>query len=147
MQDLDLEKILEENRKLKKENKRLKKMIQNLESKNNLNNLKINNEDNSFYNNYQLNDYEKTDNMSIISFLLRSEKRVKILKSLRQEDKIPSKIGKEIGDSSHHVSKYLTNLKEKGLVVCLNEDDKRYRFYRITSKGRHYLEIIEKKKY
>ena len=37
MQDLDLEKILEENERLKKENQKLKKMLKNLESKDNLN--------------------------------------------------------------------------------------------------------------
>ena len=89
--------------------------------------------------------YDEED-MSIISFLIRSYKRVQILKSVSQTPKIPSIISKEIGDSSHHISKYLTSLKEKGLVICLHEEDKRFRFYSITAKGKHYLEIIENKK-
>lgn len=90
---------------------------------------------------------DERDDMSIISFLARSDKRVQILKSLNNSDKIPSMISKEIGDSSHHVSKYLKTLKEKGLVVCLNEDDKRFRFYSITSKGKKYLKIIQEENY
>lgn len=90
---------------------------------------------------------EEREDMSIISFLARSDKRVQILKTLVESDKIPSIISKEIGDSNHHVSKYLKNLKEKGLVVCLNEDDKRFRFYSITPKGKKYLKIMKSKDY
>lgn len=88
---------------------------------------------------------EEINDMSIISFLARSNKRVQILKSLNERDKIPSVIGKEIGDSSHHVSKYLKTLKEKELVICLNEEDKRFRYYSITEKGRKYLKIVQEK--
>lgn len=86
----------------------------------------------------------KKDDMSIISLLARSKKRVKVLKTLKNEDKIPSKISKEIDDNSNHVSKYLKTLKEAELVECLNEEDKRYRFYSITDKGKYYLDKVEK---
>ncbi len=86
----------------------------------------------------------KKDDMSIISLLARSKKRVKVLKTLENEDKIPSKISKEIDDNSNHVSKYLKTLKEAELVECLNEEDKRYRFYSITDKGKYYLDKVEK---
>ncbi|WP_400230017.1 ArsR/SmtB family transcription factor [Methanobrevibacter smithii] len=81
--------------------------------------------------------------MRIISLLLRSKNRIKILKSLEKGDKIPSKISKEIDDNSNHVSKYLRTLKDAELVECLNEDDKRYRFYSITDKGKYFLDKIE----
>ena len=83
------------------------------------------------------------DDMRIISLLLRSKKRVEVLKSLEFEDKIPSKISKDIGDNSNHVSKYLKTLKDAELVVCLNEEDARYRFYSITDKGTYYLNQIK----
>ncbi len=86
----------------------------------------------------------KKDDMSIISLLARSKKRISVLKSLEKEDKIPTKIGKDINDNSNHVSKYLKTLKEAELVECLNEDDKRYRFYSITDKGKYYLDKVEK---
>ena len=47
------------------------------------------------------------DDISIISLLARSKKRIKVLKSLEKEDKIPSKISKEIDYNSNHISKYL----------------------------------------
>lgn len=84
------------------------------------------------------------DDMSIVSLLARSKKRIKVLKSLEKEDKIPSKISKDIDDNSNHVSKYLKTLKEAELVECLNEEDKRYRFYSITDKGKYYLDKVEK---
>ena len=83
------------------------------------------------------------DDMRIISLLLRSKNRIKILKSLEKGDNIPSKISKEIDDNSNHVSKYLRTLKDAELVECLNEDDKRYRFYSITDKGKYFLDKIE----
>ena len=86
----------------------------------------------------------RKDDMSIVSLLARSKKRLNVLKSLESEDKIPSKISKDINDNSNHVSKYLKTLKEADLVECLNEDDKRYRFYSITDKGKYYLDKVEK---
>ena len=173
MKDMDIKKILNENEKLKKENRELTRMLKELKSEinlnysySNINNSELNQNEigqikklpNDFKNeeraynlkiekNEEYDNFENIDDMSIISFLARSEKRVQILKSLNQGDKIPSIIGKEIGDSSHHVSKYLTSLKQRDLVICLNEEDKRFRFYRITAKGKYYLEIIEKNEY
>lgn len=88
---------------------------------------------------------EKQD-MEIISLLSRSKKRLEVLESLENENKIHSVISKDINDSSHHISKYLKTLKEYGLVVCLNENDKRYRYYSITPKGTKYLNIVKNKK-
>ena len=93
------------------------------------------------------NHNDALEDMSIISFLARSDKRIQILRLLNDSDKIPSMISKEIGDSNHHVSKYLKSMKEKKLVVCLNEEDKRFRFYSITPKGKKYLKIMEEKNY
>ena len=84
------------------------------------------------------------DDMSIISLLARSKKRISVLKSLEKEDKIPTKIGKDINDNSNHVSKYLKTLKDAELVECLYVEDKRYRFYSITDKGKYYLDKVEK---
>ena len=93
----------------------------------------------------QYSSMDMKDDMRVISLLLRSKKRVEVLKSLEFEDKIPSKISKDIGDNSNHVSKYLKSLKDAELVECLNEEDKRYRFYRITDKGTYYLNKVQEK--
>lgn len=150
---LEGKKIKEINIKLKKENEELKKAI-----KNNVNMpfdiplcIIIENEEISDEELEKVIDEledltdEKQD-MEIISLLSRSKKRLEVLESLENENKIPSVISKDINDSSHHISKYLKTLKEYGLVVCLNENDKRYRYYSITPKGTKYLNIVKNKK-
>jgi len=150
---LEGKKIKEINIKLKKENEELKKAIKN--------NVKmpfdiplctiIENEEISDEELEKVIDEledltdEKQD-MEIISLLSRSKKRLEVLESLENENKIPSVISKDINDSSHHISKNLKTLKESGLVVCLNENDKRYRYYSITPKGTKYLNIVKNKK-
>ena len=150
---LEGKKIKEVNIKLKKENEELKKAI-----KNNVNMpfdiplcTIIEDEEISDEELEKLLDEledltdEKQD-IEIISLLSRSKKRLEVLESLENENKIPSVISKDINDSSHHISKYLKTLKEYGLVVCLNENDKRYRYYSITPKGTKYLNIVKNKK-
>ena len=177
MNQEEINNILLENKSLKEENKKLRELLKKQKNRTELIERKIDEdrleneytvnmindikEDNEIFESETItqisskktleksNNIKKDseNNMSIISFLARSEKRVQILKSLSEGNKIPSIIGKDIGDSSHHVSKYLASLKENGLVVCLNENDKRFRFYEITADGMHYLNIIENKKY
>ena len=150
---LEGKKIKEINIKLKKENEELKKAI-----KNNVN-MPFDIPLCTIIENEELSDEElekvideledltdEKQDMEIISLLSRSKKRLEVLESLENENKIPSVISKDINDSSHHISKYLKTLKETGLVVCLNENDKRYRYYSITPKGTKYLNIVKNKK-
>ena len=83
------------------------------------------------------------EDKEIITLLKRSKKRQDVLKSLENEVKIPSKISKEINENNNHISKYLKSLKEAKLIKCLNESDKKYRFYSITDKGKFYLNKLE----
>ena len=150
---LEGKKIKEINIKLKKENEELKKAI-----KNNVN-MPFDIPLCTIIENEEISDKElekvideledltdEKQDMEIISLLSRSKKRLEVLESLENENKIPSVISKDINDSSHHISKYLKTLKEYGLVVCLNENDKRYRYYSITPKGTKYLNIVKNKK-
>lgn len=150
---LEGKKIKEINIKLKKENEELKKAI-----KNNVN-MPFDIPLCTIIENEEISDEElekvideledltdEKQDMEIISLLSRSKKRLEVLESLENENKIPSVISKDINDSSHHISKYLKTLKESGLVVCLNENDKRYRYYIITPKGTKYLNIVKNKK-
>lgn len=150
---LEGKKIKEINIKLKKENEELKKAI-----KNNVN-MPFDIPLCTIIENEEISDEElekvideledltdEKQDMEIISLLSRSKKRLEVLESLKNENKIPSVISKDINDSSHHISKYLKTLKETGLVVCLNENDKRYRYYSITPKGTKYLNIVKNKK-
>ena len=141
------ERIIQENNELKEENERLKALLEEQQLKETNRNLKEENAElkkalnESDYETIALS-MEKED-AEILSLLNRSQKRLKVLESLEKEDKIPSMISKDIHDSSYNISKYLKVLKEYDLVICLNEDDKRYRYYRITPKGKKYLNIIK----
>lgn len=141
------ERIIQENNELKEENARLKTMLEEQQLKETNRSLKEENAElkqaleESNYESHEIN-FEK-EYAEILSLLNRSQKRLKVLESLEKEDKIPSMISKDIHDSSYNISKYLKVLKEYNLVICLNENDKRYRYYRITPKGKKYLNIIK----
>lgn len=151
---MEHEQLMNENQKLKKENKELRRIIEKQRLKEEQEQLKrennelkeiINHKEN--YNNEMMNKAPYTkekekEKAEVISLLNRSEKRIKVLESLEKRSKIPSRISRDINDSSYNISKYLKTLKEYGLVVCLNENDKRYRYYKITEKGKTYLNII-----
>lgn len=157
---MDKMKLLKENQKLKKENEELKNIIEEQKAKEEhirlqKENYKLKNiikdEMIKEYKHKDLLSYEEKQDKSvnneearIISLLNRSTKRIKVLESIEHENKIPSQISKDINDSSYNISKYLKILKEYELVICLNENDKRYRYYSITDKGKKYLDIIRK---
>ena len=143
---------MNENQKLKKENKELRRIIEKQKLKEEQEQLRRENNElkeiinhKGDYNNVMENKptYSKEkEKAEVISLLKRSEKRIKVLESLEKRSKIPSRISRDINDSSYNISKYLKTLKEYDLVVCLNENDKRYRYYKITEKGKTYLNII-----
>lgn len=145
---MDRKEILDENEKLKKENRELKRIIEIQEAKQE--NIRLQNENNELKNIIDEETCKKSyesspdEEAQIISLLKRSSKRVKVLESLEYENKIPTQISRDINDSSYNISKYLKVLKEYGLVICLNENDKRYRFYSITEKGEYYLNILRR---
>ncbi|MBF4467868.1 MAG: MarR family transcriptional regulator [Methanobrevibacter arboriphilus] len=78
-----------------------------------------------------------------IAIIQRSKCKEIVLRSLNNGIKMPSKISKETEISIHHVSRYLKQLKEKHLVICLNEDYKQGRLYEITDLGKEVLKYIE----
>ncbi|MDR2624382.1 MAG: ArsR family transcriptional regulator [Methanobrevibacter sp.] len=56
--------------------------------------------------------------------------------------KIPIEISKSTGLSKSEVSRALKALKEKDIVVCLNEESYRGRIYRLTKVGNEILKHI-----
>ncbi len=83
-------------------------------------------------------------NFSLLSFILRGERRKTILLCL-DKPKIPKEIAEICKISIHNVSKSLKELLNKGLIKCENPKDKFYRFYTLTDKGREIREMIIKK--
>jgi len=82
------------------------------------------------------------ETIKILSFVRSSKHRENILRFIDDEIKIPTEIARNINISSKHISKYLGELKDKNVVVCLNENDKRGRLYKLTPLGNEILKYI-----
>ena len=78
----------------------------------------------------------------LVGYIMASDYRTKILKSIGESMKIPSAIAEEIGLRTNHVSNVLKDLKDKNLVVCLNEDARKGRLYKNTDLGLEVLNYI-----
>ncbi|MBI2110656.1 winged helix-turn-helix transcriptional regulator [Candidatus Woesearchaeota archaeon] len=83
-------------------------------------------------------------NYALISFLLRGKRRVKVLKTLNNDNpKIPKDIAEECRISISNVSNSLAELLDKGLIKCINPKDHFYRFYKITNNGKEVLKNLK----
>ena len=83
----------------------------------------------------------KTDEIfQLVGYVMASEYRTNVLKSIGETIKIPSAIAEDIGLRTNHVSNVLKDLKESKLVVCLNEEARKGRLYKNTDLG---LEILK----
>lgn len=76
-----------------------------------------------------------------IDYVKNSQYRIKVMKSLDGEVKIPSKIANDAEIFQNHISNTLRQLKEHELVECINPEVKKGRLYRLTDKGE---EIVNK---
>lgn len=74
-----------------------------------------------------------------MEYVKKSEKRVNVLKSLDGEVKIPSEIAEDAQILQNHISKTLRQLREHGLIECINPEAKRGRLYRLTDKGKRIM--------
>jgi len=70
-----------------------------------------------------------------ISYVKISSYRTKVMKSLEDDVKIPSKIAEDSEIRQNHISKVLAELKAHELVECINPEVRKGRLYRHTDKG------------
>ena len=82
------------------------------------------------------------DIFKILGYVMASEYRTNIIKSIGESIKIPSAIAEDIGLRTNHVSNVLKDLKENDLVVCLNEDARKGRLYKNTDLGLEILKLL-----
>ncbi len=77
-----------------------------------------------------------------ISFILRSPLSRKILEALvdSKEPITPTQIAKTTSIDKSNVSTKLKEIRERKLVECVNPDDRKWRFYKITEYGKGILE-------
>ena len=79
---------------------------------------------------------ELTDEiLTEISYVQMSKYRIKVMKALEGDVKIPSVIAKDSGIKTNHISKILSELKAHELVECINPEVRKGMLYRLTDKG------------
>ena len=77
----------------------------------------------------------------ILGYVKVSPYRTNTLITIGNDLMMPSEIAKKLDINTSQVSSALSDLKEKNLVVCVNEEVRQGRLYKCTDLG---LEIIEK---
>lgn len=77
-----------------------------------------------------------------IDYVKRSQYRTRVIKSLKDDVKIPSQIAKEAKIYQNHISHTLKQLKEYSLVECINPEVKKGRLYRLTDLGKKVADKI-----
>ena len=77
--------------------------------------------------------------INAISLIKSSEYRHKVLKAIGDEVIAPSEIARKVNLRLNHVSMVLTDLKDKKLVKCLNEETKKGRLYQLTELGKNAI--------
>ena len=85
---------------------------------------------------------ENDDLFKLVGYVMASDYRTKILKSIGNDIKIPSAIAEDIGLRTNHVSNVLKDLKNNDLVICLNEEARKGRLYKNTDLGLEILKYI-----
>jgi len=78
----------------------------------------------------------------ILGYVLASEYRTNIIKSIGQDMKIPSVIASDLDLRTNHISNVLKDLKERNIVICLNENAKKGRLYKNTELGLEILKLL-----
>jgi len=76
-----------------------------------------------------------------VSFLLSSKLSRKILECLNKAKRpiSPIQIARKTGIAKGNVSTKLKHLREKALVECINPSAHKWRFYKLTERGREAL--------
>lgn len=80
----------------------------------------------------------KTD----FEFVKNSKYRTAVVKALEGTVRIPTELSADTGIITNHISNTLRQLRERGIVECLNPEDKKGRLYRLTEKGRQIAEKL-----
>ncbi|WP_407376119.1 MarR family transcriptional regulator [Methanobrevibacter sp.] len=88
-------------------------------------------------------EHDESDLWNLIGFVKISPIRYKTLKVLETRFMMPTEICKSANLSPAQVSNALHELKEKDLVICLNEDATKGRIYKNTPLGIKILSIID----
>jgi len=70
-----------------------------------------------------------------LKYVKNSSYRVKVMKSIGKDVKMPKEIASESGILQNHISNVLRELREKEIVECINPEVKKGRIYRLSDEG------------
>ena len=76
-------------------------------------------------------------------YVKKSSYRIKVMKAIGEDVKIPTEIAEDSGILRNHISNVLRELKEKELVECINPKFRKGRLYRLTEEGSDILDEIK----
>jgi len=72
-----------------------------------------------------------------------SNYRTKVVQTLGDKVMTPTAIAKKSNIRTNHISNVLTQLKGYNIVICLNEEARKGRLYKLTEKGKKINKDIE----
>ena len=81
--------------------------------------------------------------LKVFAYIKISSYREKALKSLENGNKTPTQIANDADIRLSHISKVLREFKECGVAVCINDEERKNRIYKLTPLGRDVLEIFD----
>lgn len=79
----------------------------------------------------------------LLRYVNKSSYRIKVLKSIGEDAKIPKEIASDSGILPNHISNVLRQLKEKEIVECINPEVRKGRLYRLSDNGLNILNDLE----
>ncbi|WP_407422440.1 transcriptional regulator [Methanobrevibacter sp.] len=86
---------------------------------------------------------EEEEILDTLGYVMASTYRLAVLEYIGKGVKIPSDIARTIGVRTNHISNVLSDLKEHGLVVCLNENAHKGRLYKNTELSLEVLKYLK----
>ena len=78
-----------------------------------------------------------------VKYVNNSSYRVRVLKAIGEDIKMPMQIASDSGILPNHISNVLAQLKEHGIVECINPEVRKGRLYRLSDEGLDVLEKID----
>lgn len=83
------------------------------------------------------------DKWELIGKIKSSELRLKVLRILDKNMKMPSELAKEAEISTSHISEVIGELVEMRLIECKNPNLRKGKIYSITKLGKEVLKQIQ----
>ena len=86
---------------------------------------------------------DQQDIIVLAGWIKASSYRNRVMINLGNKTKTPSSIARDSQIKMNHVSMVLKALKEKKLIICLNEDSKKGRLYQMTDLGKQVAQAVK----